>query len=87
MGVMIVAATALTSVVYFPMWGGMFCGPREGATEQEYYLAEFTAEEQAEGLQSASLKFAYESKSERSKGGVRGAATDSHIGRFKTVDV
>merc|ERR1711943_89154 len=31
-GIMIIAVTLLCIPIYFPMWGGMFCGPKEGAT-------------------------------------------------------
>jgi NNP family nitrate/nitrite transporter-like MFS transporter len=43
----------------------MFCGPKEGVTEEDYYLSEWTAEERAQGLHMNSLKFAYESRSQR----------------------
>mmetsp|Transcript_14 Transcript_14/g.35 ORF Transcript_14/g.35 Transcript_14/m.35 type:complete len:497 (-) Transcript_14:9-1499(-) len=33
MGVMIIAMTQLVLFIYFPMWGGMFCGPKQGANE------------------------------------------------------
>jgi len=67
MGVMTICVTALYLLMYFPMWGGMFVGAKEGVTEEDYYLAEFTPAERAAGLHSASLKFAYESKSQRGR--------------------
>lgn len=67
MGVMTIGVTALYMLVYFPMWGGMFFGPRKGVSEEDYYLSEYTAEERAQGLHSASLKFAYESRSQRGR--------------------
>jgi len=65
MGIMIVAVTLLVIPVYFPMWGGMFCGPKEGATESDYYLADFTEEEKAAGMAASVQKFALEAASER----------------------
>lgn len=34
-------------------------------SEEDYYMSEWTPEERAAGLHSASLKFAYESRSQR----------------------
>jgi len=65
MGIMTMGVTALYMLMYFPMWGGMFAKAKEGVTEEDYYLAEWTPEERSEGLHSASLKFAYESRSQR----------------------
>jgi hypothetical protein len=48
MGVMAVGATALYMLMYFPMWGGMFAKAKEGVTEEDYYLAEWTPEERAQ---------------------------------------
>eukprot|EP00878_Enallax_costatus_P038944 GHUV01044445.1.p1 GENE.GHUV01044445.1~~GHUV01044445.1.p1 ORF type:complete len:470 (+),score=58.19 GHUV01044445.1:180-1589(+) len=39
LGVMVIGITALYTFVYFPMWGGMFWGPKEGVTEEDYYMA------------------------------------------------
>jgi hypothetical protein len=49
-------------------WGGMIFPAKEGVTEEDYYLAEWSAEEKAAGLHTPSLKFAFESKSERGWG-------------------
>lgn len=65
LGIMILAITLLVIPIYFPMWGGMFCGPKEGITEEDYYLGEYTQEEISMGLANASVKFAAESKSQR----------------------
>lgn len=65
MGVMIIGMTQLVVFIWFPMWGGMFCGPKEGANEAEYYTSDYTGKEKGEGLHEAVLKFANESKSER----------------------
>jgi NNP family nitrate/nitrite transporter-like MFS transporter len=65
MGFMIIGITSLLFLVYFPMWGGMLFPAKPGVSEEDYYMAEYTAEEKAQGLHSASLKFAFESKSER----------------------
>jgi len=65
MGLMVIGMTTLYMFVYFPMWGGMFGKAKEGVSEEDYYLAEYTAEERAAGLHTDSLKFAYESRSQR----------------------
>lgn len=65
MGVMIIAMTQTILFVYFPMWGGMFCGPKEGVNEIDYYTSDFTEKEKADGHHNAVLKFANESKTER----------------------
>jgi MFS transporter, NNP family, nitrate/nitrite transporter len=65
LGIMIICVTLLIFPVYFPMWGGMFCKPREGVVEEDYYLGEYTEEERAQGLADAAMKFAQESKSQR----------------------
>jgi NNP family nitrate/nitrite transporter-like MFS transporter len=43
----------------------MFAKAKEGVSEEDYYLAEYTPEERASGLHTDSLKFAYESRSQR----------------------
>lgn len=65
MGIMVMAVTLLVIPIYFPMWGGMFFPAREGVTEEDYYLGEFTEVERAAGLADAAMKFAAESKSQR----------------------
>ena len=65
MGIMVICMTLLVVPVYFPMWGGMLCGPREGVVEEDYYLGEFSEEERAAGMADAAMKFAQESKSQR----------------------
>lgn len=62
---MILCITLLIIPIYFPMWGGMLCGPKPGVTEEDYYLGEYTQEEISQGLANASVKFAAESKSQR----------------------
>ena len=78
MGDMIIGMSALLFLMYFPMWGGMRAPAKDGVTEEDYYLAEWSAEEKAAGLHSPSLKFAFESKSER--GWARQAAAQSEVG-------
>lgn len=87
MGVLAMAVTALYALVYFPMWGGMLTAPKEGLSEEAYYMAEFTPEEIAQGLHTASLRFAFESRSQRSSTAGRkdasvraGAACNGAIG-------
>ncbi|KAL6955594.1 hypothetical protein U1Q18_045949 [Sarracenia purpurea var. burkii] len=75
MGVMIVCCTLPVALIYFPQWGGMFCGPSsKGTTEEDYYLSEWSSIEREKGFQRASLKFADNSRSER---GTRVGSTSS----------
>ncbi|KAG0555191.1 hypothetical protein KC19_12G151300 [Ceratodon purpureus] len=67
MGIMIICVTLLCTVVYFPMWGGMFFSPKKNYTEEEYYVSEWNAQEQRQGLHISSLKFAINARSERRK--------------------
>lgn len=39
MGLMVIGMTAMYMSIYFPMWGGMFCGPKSGVTEEDYYMS------------------------------------------------
>ena len=43
--------------LYFPMWGGLFCGPKPGVTEEDYYYSEYTPKEREEGLHLAASNF------------------------------
>ncbi|KAK9707374.1 hypothetical protein RND81_07G193300 [Saponaria officinalis] len=66
MGIMIIACTLPIAFIYFPQWGGMFCGPKSGVTEVDYYMKEWNSDEQHEDLHQISLKFAdTSSRSER----------------------
>lgn len=58
MGVMVLCMTLAVVPIYFPMWGGMLLGPREGVTEEDYYLGEYSGAERAAGLADAAIKFA-----------------------------
>lgn len=50
----------------FPQWGGMLCGPSQKVTEEDYYMREWSAQEKEEGFAEGSVKFAGNSRSERS---------------------
>ena len=65
MGIAVIAVTQLLCLIWFPMWGGMFVGPREGASEEDYFTSEFTENEKNKGQHEAVLKFAKASKGER----------------------
>ena len=58
MGLMVLCMTTAVMPIYFPMWGSMFFGPKQGVTEEDYYLGEYTEAERAAGLADAALKFA-----------------------------
>lgn len=87
MGIMIICCTLPIMLIYFPMWGGMFCGPssKEDATEENYYAAEWNEEEKAKGLHLNTIKFAENCKGERgrkrrfSSTTVPVGATPSHV--------
>nr|CAD60538.1 NRT2;3 protein [Chlamydomonas reinhardtii] len=65
MGYQTIGLTLALFFIWFPMWGSMLTGPREGATEEDYYIKEWSAEEVADGLHHTSLRFAMESRSQR----------------------
>lgn len=65
MGVMIICCSLPIMLIYFPQWGGMFCGP--SGTEEDYYLSEWDSKEQEKGLHNGSLKFAENNRAERGR--------------------
>ncbi|KAM1102975.1 hypothetical protein ACFX19_011735 [Malus domestica] len=68
MGIMIICCTLPMTFIYFPQWGGMFCGPSKNkATEEDYYMSEWSSKEKEKGFHQASVKFAENSRSERGK--------------------
>ncbi|KFK43563.1 hypothetical protein AALP_AA1G142500 [Arabis alpina] len=65
MGIMTIACTLPICFIYFPQWGGMFCGPSsKKVSEEDYYLAEWNDKEKARDLHLASKKFAENSRGE-----------------------
>jgi hypothetical protein len=55
----VICAVAMFGVapIYFPMWGGLICGPKKGVTEEDYYFSEYTPAEREAGHHLASSKF------------------------------
>lgn len=58
MGVVMIGVSCIgVGCQYFPMWGGMFFPAKKGATEEDYYFAEYSAAEREQGLHMASSAF------------------------------
>ncbi|KAJ0095372.1 hypothetical protein Patl1_16077 [Pistacia atlantica] len=75
MGIMIICCTLPIMLIYFPQWGGMFCGPSQNiSSEEDYYLSEWNSQEREKGLHQGSLKFAENCRAERGK--VKGFNSD-----------
>ncbi|XP_044492415.1 high affinity nitrate transporter 2.5-like [Mangifera indica] len=69
MGIMIICCTLPIMLIYFPQWGGMFCGPSQKiSSEEDYYLSEWNSQEKEKGLHQGSLKFAENCRTERGRG-------------------
>ncbi|KAI6686587.1 hypothetical protein NL676_032500 [Syzygium grande] len=89
MGIMIICCTLPMTLIYFPQWGGMFCGPSagKGGTEEDYYLSEWSAKERESGFHQASAKFADNSRRERGRRSVASAATSPDAESHPPVQV
>lgn len=69
MGIMVICCTLPIMLIYFPQWGGMFCGPSQKiSSEEDYYLSEWNSQEKEKGLHQGSLKFAENCRTERGRG-------------------
>ncbi|KAL8138157.1 hypothetical protein V2J09_004158 [Rumex salicifolius] len=79
MGIMTIACTLPLVLIHFNQWGGMVTGPKPNYTEQDYYMQEWDKEEQNQGLHMGSVKFADNSRSERSRAGTRNVPQDSPV--------
>ncbi|XWS63692.1 hypothetical protein CRYUN_Cryun06bG0123400 [Craigia yunnanensis] len=62
---MIICCTLPVCLIYFPQRGGMFCGPSNKQTEEDYYMSKRNSIEKEKGLHHASLKFADNSRGEK----------------------
>ena len=65
MGILIVCVAMLTFTIHFPPWGSMLFPPNKGSTEESYFLAEYSADEIAEGKDKKVARWIYNSQSER----------------------
>jgi NNP family nitrate/nitrite transporter-like MFS transporter len=82
MGLMIIACTLPITLIYFPQWGGMFVGPKPGATAEEYYSQEWTEQERQKGYNASTARFAENSVRE----GGRKSASGSQSRHTVPVD-
>lgn len=58
MGCVIIAVAMIgVAPIYFPMWGGLLCGPKKDVTEEDYYFSEYTPAERKAGHHLASSAF------------------------------
>lgn len=57
LGITILVVSQLTFFLWFPMWGGMILPASAGADEFDFYSAEYTPQEIAEGKNEAALNF------------------------------
>ncbi|WIA21146.1 hypothetical protein OEZ85_005456 [Tetradesmus obliquus] len=63
MGTSVICLSAFTSLLAWPMWGGMFTSSQPGTSEERYYISEYNSGERAAGLHLPALAFAHEARS------------------------
>lgn len=84
MGIMILACTLPITLIYFPQWGGMFCGPKPDYTAEDYYQSEWSHHEQQKGYSTASLRFAENSVREGGRS-AQGSGHSAHTVPVETL--
>jgi NNP family nitrate/nitrite transporter-like MFS transporter len=80
MGVMSLLMAQLAWLLYFPMWGGMVCPAKSNVTEEDYYYADWNAEEREQGKHMQVMKFCNESKSQRGMKRIQMEAKTASVG-------
>lgn len=78
MGATVICLAGLTvPLLYWPMWGGLCCGPKSNVTEERFYLSEYSNAERAAGAHLTVLAFAHEAHRERDPVGGKGCSLGS----------
>jgi MFS transporter, NNP family, nitrate/nitrite transporter len=77
MGIMIIACTLPIILIHFPQWGGILRGPKSDYTAEDYYVKEWTPDEQTKKYHDASVRFAENSVGEGGQS-ARGSSHSKH---------